>query len=277
MSTTTILQRALHKNPWPVAEIGGLNLIQSPLLKKIDSLVHCFTTRHGGSSPEPLQWFNLARHWDTEESRTDAMKNRDILCEALGLDAKRLTVPGQQHTNNIFVLEEGDCGRNPLFELDGVVTNAPNHPILLHFADCVPVMIYDWKKQVLCVLHAGWKGTASGIVSKGVKLLIEKYGTVPADIVAAVGPAIGTCCYPTGDEVIEKLSQTIGGIDGLVEWRDDKPHPDLKAINAMQLLEAGVQDVDVTDWCTACHPDIFYSHRQSGGKTGRQGALACIQ
>ena len=98
----------------------------------------------------------------------------------------------------------------------------------------------------------------------------------PADMVAAVGPAIGSCCYPTGGDVAEKLSKTISSAEGMFVERDGNVCPDLKAINALQLLESGVGEVDVTELCTACNPQTFYSHRQSGGKTGRQGAIASI-
>jgi YfiH family protein len=277
----TITKRSLEKNDWPLIEANGLTLIQSPLLNKIDRLVHAFTTRLGGDTPEPLNWFNLGRHWPTEESRVEAMKNRRTLCEALNLDASQLTVPGQQHTTNIFLLKEGEEKGLALPNYDGVATSAVSHPILLHFADCTPVMLVDPKQRVLCVMHAGWRGTAGGIVTKGVQLLHAALGCNPSDMVAAVGPAIGPCCYETGEEVEHALTATISDPEArqqvIQRGPTGKPHPDLKAVNAVQLYEAGVGQVDITSWCTACRPDLFYSHRQSGGKTGRQGALACLQ
>jgi len=275
-----VTNEGLPKHEWPLIEVGGLTLIQSPLLNKVDSFVHAFTTRLGGNTPEPLNWFNLGRHWPTEDSRQEAMKNRKILCDALGLDSSQLTVPGQQHTTNIFLLKEKEQRGLALPNYDAVATHAPNHPILLHFADCVPVMVVDTKTRCLCVIHAGWRGTAGGIVTKGVQLMKAALGCDPANMVAAVGPAIGACCYETGEDVAEKLLGTIAyqpAHEFMVQRKSGKPHPDLKAVNGMQLHEAGVANVDITAWCTACRPDLFYSHRQSGGKTGRQGALACLQ
>lgn len=274
---TTLAEKALVTTEWPVQEVGGLSLIFSPLLSKETALTHAFTTRHGGTSETPLNWFNLGRHWNTDESKTDALKNRERLCGALGLDANRLTVPSQQHTSNIFVLEKGLQIGLSLPELDAVATDRVEDPILLHFADCVPVMIFDRHINALCVLHAGWRGTAGGIVTKGVQLLVERYGSKPSNIVAAVGPAIGSCCYETGDDVAQSLAATVKDASALIRTSKGKPHPDLKAINAMQLMEAGVDKVDVSAWCTSCHPEVFYSHRQSGGQTGRQGAIACLR
>ena len=118
--------------------------------------------------------------------------------------------------------------------------------------------------------------------------MISQWGGEAAQMVAAVGPAVGTCCYPTGEDVVEQLLLTLSAplqpnseknqMAGLVKHLEPagQPRPDLKAINAMQLLLAGVPEVDVCSFCTSCRPDLFYSHRQSGGKTGRQGAIAMI-
>lgn len=277
MNTATLAEKALQKNKWNLVERQGLQLIESPLLAQQPGLVHAFTTRHGGATPAPYESFNLARHVEDDQLRKDAMSNRSILCNALGLDASELVVPSQRHTTNIYIVEIGTKPPSLLPEYDGIATKS-NHPLLLHFADCVPVMIFDTEQQVLSVMHAGWRGTACGIVSKGVQLLISHFGSNAKDIVAAIGPAIGSCCYETGKDVAEKLAHSLKKHnDVFIKNIGEKTYPDLKAINAMQLLEAGVTQVDVSDICTACQPEMFYSHRQSGGTTGRQGALACIR
>ncbi len=269
-------ERALAKQEWNIVTIDGLTLVRSPqLLAHSDHLTHAFTTRLGGNSLEPMSSFNLGRHIDDDAARQDAMVNRERLCQSLGVDYSRLTVPGQVHSPTVFVVRDEKAPKN-LKEVDGVTTNLRGYPLLLHFADCVPIILYDQKAGVIAVVHAGWRGTASSIVQNAVKEMSDSFGTHAADIVAAVGPAIGSCCYPTGDDAAQKLSRTVKDAGGIIE----RPAPgeqfraDLKALNAMQLYEVGVQKVDVTDLCTACRPDIFYSHRQSGGKTGRQGALA---
>lgn len=275
MSITTAnwTARAQAKQSWPLRKKRGLTLIFSPLLLELEFLVHAFTTRLGGHSAPPLEWFNLGRHWGTEESRLDARQNRERLCAVLSLDFSRLVVPGQVHSTNIAWVTEPER----LSSVDGLVTVTPDTPVLLHYADCVPIIIADPGLKALAVLHAGWRGTAGGIASRAVSLLRDVLDLEPQGLLAAIGPAIGSCCYQTGAEVAEKLIASVERRQGLIHWHDQRPHPDLKAINAMQLLEAGVEKIDVASWCTACHPELFYSHRQSGGKTGRQSAIACIR
>lgn len=272
----SMLERSLAKQDWPLLTLGEIPVVRSPLLSRQPQLCHAFTTRQGGKSEAPLDSFNLGRHWPTEESRADAMVNRRSLCEALGLEAGELVVPGQKHTTNIYWAKSGSHTFEELQAVDAVATTKLMQPVLLHYADCVPVMIVDTKKPAICVIHAGWRGTAGGIVSKAVVALCERTGSRAQDLIAAVGPAIGSCCYQTGEEVVAQLSLTVKDAEPLIQRRQGDPYPDLKAFNAMQLLQAGVSEVDVTAWCTACHPEIFYSHRQSQGQTGRQGALACL-
>ncbi len=272
-------QLALEKNEWPLEEINGITLCPSPLLKSLKSIVHTFTTRKGGGTPAPLDSFNLGRHWNTDESKVDAMENRRVLCDLFGIESQKLAVPGQQHTNNVHILKAEETqspGPYQFAAIDAVATDLQRQPVLLHFADCVPVMLVDEKKKKICVIHAGWRGTASSIVKKSVELMVNEMDSKPGDIYAAVGPAIGSCCYQTGEEVVLQLNETVENGDELILRKDGNPFPDLKAFNARQLLESGVRNIDVSGWCTACHPETFYSHRQSGGVTGRQGAMACL-
>jgi YfiH family protein len=264
------LEIAKQKNRWSLVEIDGLKLIQSPLLMQYPELTHAFTTRFGGESKAPMDWFNLGRHIDDQNARQDAMKNRARLCAALAIDYWRIVVPGQVHSGTVV------SAKNETFaQVDAIATDEAGVPILLHFADCTPIILYDPSKRALAVVHAGWKGTAASIVKNAIAFLRDNYGSQPENIVAAVGPAIGSCCYPTNSDVAQRLAATVSNAEGLIVWAE-QPRPDLRAINAMQLLEGGVLKVDVTDICTACQPEMFYSHRQSGGKTGRQGAIACI-
>lgn len=289
-----LLKMALLTNEWPTKQIENLELLQSPLLLKeqINGLEHAFTTRHGGQTPSPFDSFNLGRNVAQGALKADALANRQVLCRVLGFNHDALQVPGQVHSGNVVHINE--IGRDPdLSGVDALATGLGQVPLLLHFADCVPVMIYERRKKLLAIAHAGWRGTAQSIVKNAVRLLADELGGNPAQMFAAVGPAIGPCCYPTGQDVVRQLLDTVCGEDsqnfkgGLVPGEisaalvDERPdgslRPNLKAFNALQLLQVGVCEVDVSNLCTACMPELFYSHRQSGGTTGRQGAIACLK
>ncbi len=276
MKHTSISQSALRTNKWVDQDRDGMRLVLSPRLMELDFVSHAFTTRIGGSSRAPFDSFNLGGQLKDEDLKQDAYANRKQLCKALAIEFHDLVVPGQVHSRNVELV--ADKAELPdLKGVDGLITARPATPLLLHFADCVPVIVVDKKTKLIGIFHAGWRGTASGIVRHGVEQMISRLGADPSHMVGVVGPAIGSCCYPTSIEVIEALKATVSDSDGLIaEHKSGQQAPDLKAINAMQLLETGVSEVDVSEYCTACNPDVFYSHRQSGGSTGRQGALICI-
>ena len=284
-----LIGKALVTNEWTKKRSGDLDLLQSPLLntEHANGLEHAFTTRHGGHTPTPYESFNLGRHVADGSLKADALANRQVLCQVLGFNHDHLKVPGQVHSGNIVQITEADTTPD-LSGVDALATSLRAVPLLLHFADCVPVIIYEPRQKLLAIVHAGWRGTAQGIVKNAVQMLAGDLGGEPGEMIAAVGPAISTCCYPTGEDVIEKLLDTVSGEENtgferaavdtalVVRPIDGSLRPNLKAFNALQLLQAGVSKVDVSNLCTACMPELFYSHRQSGGATGRQGAIACL-
>lgn len=283
MQTQNKLKKSLKTQDWHMQKRGNLTLLHSPLLSahRDKGFVHAFTTRDGGSTPAPYHNFNLGRHIKDEDLKQDALANRELLCRELGVNHQMLRVPGQVHSGNVLVVKDNE--EHDLAGVDGLVTDNSGLPLLLHFADCVPVLIFETDKRLVGIVHAGWRGTAQSIAVNAVNLMVEKWGAKPSAMVAAVGPAIGPCCYPTGNDVVERLMATVSDKGVAGDWQelvqvgaDGQPHPNLKAINALQLLACGVAEVDVCSFCTACRPDLFFSHRQSGGVTGRQGALACL-
>jgi len=149
---------------------------------------------------------------------------------------------------------------------------------MLLFADCTPIILYSETNKVLGVIHAGWKGTAKGIVKKAVNIFENEFATAPAMIKAVIGPSIGHCCYPVSEEVAEQLNRSIREKhDNIFDNQKDKVHVDLKKLNAQQLLEAGVKEIDTTVYCTSCMNEVFYSYRANNGKTGRHCAIAAIK
>lgn len=258
---------------WQIKEKAGLNFFQAEnLLEHAQVFTHAFTTRIGGVSPKPYDSFNLGRHIQDQEIINDAIANRKKLCNTLNLNFANLTVPSQKHTDNIALISQ--TSELPL--TDAIITQTQALPILLTFADCVPVIAFDYKLKMFAGIHAGWRGTASSILIKTIKKMFE-LGSQPNNIILAIGPAIGACCYPTSESTMEslKLSLPEKFQDNIVT-QSDTPHPDLKAINYYQALSLNITNISVSKYCTACNQNLFYSHRKENGLTGRQALIASM-
>jgi len=241
-----------------------------------ESLVHAFTTRIGGTTPPPLNTFSLGTA-GMNEYKPYVEANRESICKILGLDKSLIINPSQEHTDNIKVVRDLN---QDLSSTDGVITDVKGLVLLLLFADCVPIIIYSKKKEIVGVIHAGWRGTAKKIAAKAVKIFINEFNADPEELTAAIGPSIGQCCYPVGNEAAEELAQTITNNHDKIfkkEPEADKIKVDLKEINSEQLKESGVLNIDISPHCTCCLNTLFYSYRADKGITGRQGAIAALK
>lgn len=145
-------------------------------------------------------------------------------------------------------------------------------------ADCNVVLLYDPVRQAIGACHAGWRGTALGIAGKTVREMQRLFGCDPADIRAAIGPAIGQCCFETDSDVPEALrAALVGEAEPYITWNGHKYHIDLKAVNALWLQKAGVTRIDISGDCTACRTDLYWSHRKHGGARGSQIAMISLE
>ena len=236
---------------------------------------HCFTTRHGGVSTGIYASMNLAVGRDDTPENVEA--NLRILGDALGFDPEKLVMTRQIHSDIVRVVTEADCSgffhRN-YPQCDGLVTNTPGLTLMIFTADCTPLLLQDPVTGAVGAAHAGWRGTAQDIAGKMVETMVRAFGCKPENIRAAIGPNIGRCHFETGADVPEALLETFGPEAGTyIEKRGDKYFPDLKAINALALRRAGVTAIEISDACTYCRPDRFWSHRVTNGERGSQGAL----
>jgi YfiH family protein len=219
-----------------------------------------FTTRVGGVSEGPYASLNLGRLSGDEVERVD--ENRRVACEAIGADVEKLALNRQVHSSRVLRAIPGARGTTG----DGLWTDEPGVPILAMSADCVPVALAraEGERPAVAVLHAGWRGILAEIAAAGVRALgVER-------VTAAIGPAIGPCCYEVGEEVATPFRERFG--DDVV--RDG--HLDLWTSVERALRTAGVEQVDRFDRCTACEPEAFFSHRRDRGRTGRQGVIAHV-
>lgn len=282
-------ERALATEGWTEHKAGGLRILQASALTKISWLVHGFSTRPGGvSSLRGENVLNLGfAEWDTKEN---VKENRRRFQSALGAEALELAALSQIHSDVVHVFEVPPA--SPC-RGDASATNRPGLLLAVQTADCVPILLVDAKNRAVAAVHAGWRGTLQRIVSKAIGKMQMQFGTRPADLLAAIGPSIGGCCYEVGTEVASEFrSQFPNASDWFDELRTgDEPNPlqwlnmappghqpppknvllDLRKANRAQLLEAGVsaENISVSDLCTSCRRDLFFSYRKEAGATGR--------
>jgi YfiH family protein len=257
----------------------GVQLFQASLLD-FPWLQHGFSTRLGGVSEGVYATLNLGfRVGDLPER---VAVNRKRLAEVLGYDPERAVAGQQVHGDEVALVTAREAGAGAL-ELetalpatDGLVTSTPGLALVAFFADCVPVVLADTRRRAVGIAHAGWRGTLKLIAGKALARMSMAFNTNPAECVAVLGPAIGPCCYTVGGQVAEAFlpwGDRVVRRDGGV-WRVD-----LWEANRRVLVAAGVPrgSIGVVKVCTACHPELMFSHRRDGGKTGRMAAVAAIR
>ena len=252
--------------------------LRAERLGAVPGLIHGFTTRHGGVSQAPFDTANYGL--DLDEDPAAVEENLLRLGRAAGFDAAALRTVQQVHGAEVVRVAAEDAPATVAQrQADVLWTDAPGVVLAVRTADCVPILLADPAARAVAVVHAGWRGTARRAVARAVDTLRRTGGIAPREILAAVGPAIGPCCFEVGDEVVEALRAAVPGPMG--DWRRQGPsgksHVDLWAANGALLREAGVADVEVVATCTSCRGDEFFSHRRDRGRTGRHLAFVGLR
>lgn len=256
-------------------ENAGIVYHAFEILAPYDEVVHGITARHGGVSTGPWASLNLTKGSGDDPEHVE--ENLRRVSAAFGVSRADLVSPNQRHTANAARVGAADRGRI-LTNTDTLLTDEPGVPILLRYADCTPVMLYDPRHRALAVIHSGWRGTVAGAIPAAISAMAKAFETRPADLVAGIGPAIGPCCYEVGDEVVEAVRSTFREPERLLPRNGNaRRHFDLWSANRAWLLEAGVRQVEVAECCTACHMDEFFSYRGGQGRTGHFGALMVLR
>lgn len=258
-------------------EENGLVFLTSDILSGVR---HSFSTRRGGVSLPPWDTLNLGvgRGDDPDHVR----ENYRRFCAAIGTDPDRCVLSKQIHEDNVRLVTEADCGKGLLRErdytsVDAMICNTPGIPLVVFSADCNVILLHDPVRRAIGAAHAGWRGTALGIVAKTVRAMVDSFGCDPAHIRSAIGPSIAQCCFETDGDVPTALRAALGDeVEPYMAWNGRKWHIDLKGINALWLRRAGVEQVDICDHCTACHPELYWSHRKMGGARGSQIAMISL-
>jgi YfiH family protein len=237
-------------------------------------VAHAFLTRLGGVSAPPFDTLNLGH--TVEDDLAAVEENHARAFAALEIERRQVISPYQVHGVHVRLVGRAHTGTvQPA--TDGLLTTTPGVALLLRFADCVPVLLFDPARRAAALVHSGWKSTAGNIAAAAVKALVRHVGSQPGDLWAGIGPAIGACCYEVGEEMADTISQIDPeGIKAL-QRRDGGLYLDLPGLVQAQLAEAGVKQVVMSGVCTACHTEEWFSHRAENGRTGRFGALVMLE
>ena len=252
---------------------NGLVYLTSSLL----TARHAFTTRLGGVSTGIFESLNLGsnRGDDPEAVR----ENYRRVCALMGVGIDEAAVTKQVHENTVRVVTEADrhiCLSTVPYEADGLVTDRPGLPLFCFIADCTPALLEDPKHGVIAAVHCGWRSSVADILGVAVEKM-RALGAEPSEIRAALGPALGRCCFETDGDVPAAIGTWLGGeTGGLWDRRENgKYYVDLRAATARRLLQLGLraEHIDVSAECTRCLHDKYWSHRYTRGERGSQAAV----
>ena len=259
--------------------------LEYPMLKDTGIVRHGFSTRLGGVSEGYYASMNLS--FDRGDKKEAVAENFRRIGEALGVRCEDMVLSRQTHTTNVRIVTDADRGKGITRErdytdVDGLVTNVPGICLVTSYADCVPLFFVDPVKKVIGLSHSGWRGTVGKIGRKTVELMHERFGSDPADILAAVGPSVCMDCYEVSSDVIEKFKEAFPENcweQLFYEKPDGKYQLDLWKANELIFLESGIlpEHIAVTNVCTHCNSDIFYSHRAAGDKRGNLCAFLALK
>ena len=238
-------------------------------------VVQAILSRRGGVSPAPWASLNLGGTVGDDAERVRVNRTRAL--SLLGRDPASLYDVWQVHGTDVAIAEAPRPPETPHLQADVILTDRPGVTLMMRFGDCVPILLHDPVRKVAGIAHAGWMGTVRGTVRAAVETMQVRFGTRPADLLAAIGPSIGPDHYEVGADVISQVRQAFGtDASGLLDERAGRTYFDLWSANRWQLERSGVRQVEIARLCTACHTDDWFSHRAEKGRTGRFGAVLAL-
>lgn len=257
----------------------GVPFLQSDGFNAAGGVVHGFSTRQGGVSEGMCTSLNLGVN--RGDNPDHVRENYRRFLGAIGAKGGQMAACNQVHGAVVRNITSADLKRDPYekvsFDADGLMTAIPGVTLMVFTADCIPVLLYDPKRRVIAALHAGWRGTAAGIVTVAVGQMSAVYGSNPADILAAIGPGIGPCCFETHEDVPNAMTAAMAvGVLPFIRLKENgKFAVDLKGVNTKRLELAGVDadHIAVCGDCTSCLSDKYWSHRRLGTQRGSMAAM----
>lgn len=256
-----------------ILNIENVSILKYPIFDGIDFINHGGSTREGGVSAGCFSSMNLGL--GTNDSTDSVRKNWSIFCNAAGIDINSTVCAEQQHGDNIKIVTADDCGKGVIISrdysnIDGLITDRRDVTLCVFSADCIPVLYVDTKNRVVGAAHCGWRGTFKCLAGKMVKTMCEIYGSEPQNIKAAVGAGIHKCCYEVDNKLYSDFYEKFPCAENAFKIIENKYFIDLPNINRYVLKEAGLDEsnIFVSEICTCCNKDRFFSHRGSGGRRG---------
>ncbi len=255
---------------------NGIILMESPKLRAR----HAFTTRYGGVSEGIWESLNLG---ENRGDGPDAVcTNFCRVCEASGFPYDRMVFSKQVHGDEIRAVSASDIHKlfsDVPYEADGLMTDTPGLALVIFTADCVPILMHDPERGAVAAVHAGWRGTSKNIAGKAVSEMCRVFGCKPENLRAAIGPSIGKCCFETDRDVPKAVRLSLGAdAERFIFPRGERQTLDLRGINRHQLTAAGVpnENIDVSDECTMCRHEKYWSHRYTRGCRGSMASLIML-
>jgi YfiH family protein len=273
---------------------NGVEWLGVPEWGGLDWLWHGFSTRRGGVSrtylPDISGFDDLSGElnlgFTAADPAEDVHENRlRFIAAVTGSRSTPLVAVRQVHSDRSVVLRAPWVGftADTIPEVDGIITDQPGLLLGIQTADCIPVLVADRARRAVAGFHAGWRGTVERIVELGIEQMRAEFGSDPGDLVAAIGPGIGACCYTVGDEVRNRFESRFSYAAELFS-EGDAGHGsglrlDLTEANRRQLMAAGLDagSISVVGGCTGCQQELFFSHRASGGHAGRMMSVIGIR
>lgn len=262
---------------------NGVVYLTFPGLERTGAVRHLFSTRDGGVSEGIYASMNLSYTRGDKKEAVDENYRRIAAC--LDSSVENMVCSDQTHTDHVRLVTAADRGKGvtrpkDYRDVDGLITQEKGIVLCTFFADCVPLFFVDPVRKAIGLSHSGWRGTVQKIGKKTVEEMKKAFGTDPGDVHAAIGPSICQNCYEVSEDVIEEFRRAFpeSGESSSPLWFQTKPGKyqlNLWEANRQVMLEAGIpaSQIEVTDLCTCCNPDLLFSHRASHGKRGNLGAF----
>ena len=253
------------------------NLLQFESLNNNGFVKHFFTTRNGGVSKGEFSSFNLGNFSD--DNPIDIHENREILSRMWYMDIDDFIVPHQTHSSNVLIIDDDFQSLSPsekidtLYGIDATITHLKNIFLCATTADCVPILLYDKKKEVIAAIHAGWKGISNRIIDDTVNKMKKNYHSNPSDIIAAIGPSISLKHYEVGEDVVSKFKESNIDLNtaSFLNTETNKLHIDLKQVSHDRLVKLSIpsEQIEITNLCTFGNSNLFFSARRQSIHCGR--------